>query len=139
MPLITALIACGDGSPTQNTSGADPTFGCDGNCPNASLTVDEVETIIAQSVSEAQSLDVEATIAVVDRVGNVLAVYRMGDAANRSVLVTTDQDRDSNNDGIVDVPNISPPRIDSGLEGIELPAPAGPLQNSNLDHFAAIR
>ena len=138
IPLVLTLVACSDGSPTQNASGADPTFGCDGNCTNSSLTVDEVQTIIAQSVGEAQSLDVEATIAVVDRVGNVLAVYRMGEASNRSVLVTTDQDRDLNNDGIVDIPNISPPRIDSGLEGIELPAPAGPLQDSNLDHFAAI-
>ena len=97
IPLVLTLVACSDGSPTQNASGADPTFGCDGNCTNSSLTVDEVQTIIAQSVGEAQSLDVEATIAVVDRVGNVLAVYRMGEASNRSVLVTTDQDRDLNN------------------------------------------
>ena len=35
--------------------------------------------VIAQAVAEAQARSVNATIAVVDRVGNVLAVYRMGD------------------------------------------------------------
>ena len=135
---VTALVACTDGSPTQNASGADPTTGCDGSCANTSLTVDDVQSIIAQGVNEAQALGVQATIAVVDRVGNVLAVFRMGDAPNRSVLVSTDQDRDANNDGIVDQVLLGDPRINAGLEGIQLPAPAGPLAGVNLDHFAAI-
>jgi len=138
IPLVVALTACADGSSTQNATGADPTVDCDGNCANTSLTVEEIQTIIAQSVNEAQSLNVNATIAVADRVGNVLAVYRMGDAANRSVLVTTDQDRDLDNDGRIDQNQSGAPRINSGLEGIQLPASSGLLQNSNLDHSAAI-
>lgn len=143
---FTMLVACSDGSPTQNASGADPTAGCDGNCTHTFLTIDDIQTVIAQSVNEAQALDVQATIAVVDRVGNVLAVFRMGDAANRSVLVTTDQDRDQNNDGEIDPDQSLIPRITTGLEGIQLPVSDGPLAAAqemleaepNLDHFAAI-
>lgn len=41
------------------------------------LTVADVQKVIAQSVGEAKARGAKATIAVVDRVGNVLAVYRM--------------------------------------------------------------
>jgi len=44
--------------------------------------------VIAQAVAEAQARGVDATIAVVDRVGNVLAVFRMS-AAAASVTVTS--------------------------------------------------
>jgi len=138
VPVVAALVACADGSSTQNSSGADPTNDCDGSCPNTSLTIDDVQTVLAQSVNEAQSLGVNATIAVTDRVGNVLAVFRMGDAANREVLVTTDQDRDLNNDGLIDPGTPALPRINAGLEGIRLPASSGALEGTNLDHFAAI-
>jgi len=45
------------------------------------LTVAEVQQIIAQAVGEAQARSLAATIAVVDRVGNVLAVFQMTNAA----------------------------------------------------------
>ncbi len=45
------------------------------------LTVAEVQQIIAQAVGESQARSVAATIAVVDRVGNVLAVFQMTNAA----------------------------------------------------------
>ena len=61
-----------------------------------------------------------ATIAVVDRVGNVLAVYRMGAAATRSVTITT-------------TPGSA--GISGGLEGIRLPVAPAPV---NIDHAAAI-
>lgn len=41
------------------------------------LTVSDVQRIIAQAAGEARARGAKATIAVVDRVGNVLAVYRM--------------------------------------------------------------
>jgi uncharacterized protein GlcG (DUF336 family) len=47
--------------------------------PNA-LTVADVGQVIAQAVAEAQAQKAKATIAVVDRVGNVLAVFQMNGA-----------------------------------------------------------
>ncbi|WP_439533908.1 heme-binding protein, partial [Polymorphobacter sp.] len=44
------------------------------------LTVGEVETVIARAAAEAQARGRPSVIAVVDRVGNVLAVYRMAGA-----------------------------------------------------------
>src|SRR6185503_303116 len=94
-PLLLALMllvaACSGGDPVATTTGTDPTGGCTGTCGGSttSLTVADVQQVIAQGVAEAQARSVNATIAVVDRVGNVLAVYRMGAAATRSVTITT--------------------------------------------------
>ncbi len=70
----------GTAPPPPNSTPGDT--GCDGSCVTAasSLSVAEIERIIAQGVSEAQANGVAATIAVVDRVGNVLAVFRMSGA-----------------------------------------------------------
>jgi uncharacterized protein GlcG (DUF336 family) len=53
--------------------------GCTGDCVTANLflTVSDVELIISQAVAEAQARNLKATIAISDRVGNVLAVFRM--------------------------------------------------------------
>ncbi len=48
--------------------------------PTETLNVADVERIIAQAVGEAQARGQRAVIAVVDRPGNVLAVYRMTNA-----------------------------------------------------------
>lgn len=45
------------------------------------LTTTDVEKIISQAVGEAQARGLRGTIAVVDRVGNVLAVFRMTGAS----------------------------------------------------------
>jgi uncharacterized protein GlcG (DUF336 family) len=45
------------------------------------LTVSDVQQVIAQAVFEAQARGAKATIAVVDRVGNVLGVFKMTGAA----------------------------------------------------------
>ncbi|WP_313801298.1 heme-binding protein [Sphingobium sp.] len=42
-----------------------------------SLTVADVETVVAHAVAEAKARNLPAVIAVTDRVGNVLAVFRM--------------------------------------------------------------
>jgi uncharacterized protein GlcG (DUF336 family) len=64
--------------------GDGDTSGCSGGCAAAApvaLSVAEVERIVAQAVHEARARGAPATVAVVDRVGNVLAVFRMTGAA----------------------------------------------------------
>ncbi|MFM1848566.1 MAG: hypothetical protein RL417_2040, partial [Pseudomonadota bacterium] len=85
--LVGAIVAgCGGGGGGEGgggdsrggSTGAD--FGCSGGCSNLNLTADDVRTIIANGVQGAESLGTAATFAVVDRVGNVLAVYQMAGA-----------------------------------------------------------
>lgn len=74
------------------------------------LSATDVGQVIAQAVAQARAGNAVATIAVVDRVGNVLGVYVMSGVA-RDVRVAS-----------------TPPgaaAIDGGLEGIVLPAAAG--------------
>jgi uncharacterized protein GlcG (DUF336 family) len=121
---IVLLAACSGGSSVTPTTGTDTSNpSCDGSCQNTptSLTVADVQRVIAQGVAEAQGRGTNATLAVVDRVGNVLAVYRMGDPATRSVTVTTSP--------LGDAP------VTGGLEGITLPVQAAVV---NIDHAAAI-
>ncbi|MES1195569.1 MAG: heme-binding protein [Steroidobacter sp.] len=121
--MISILLgACSSGSDTQSRVGTDTTPNCNGSCatPASNLTVNDVQTVLAQGIAEAQARNINATIAVVDRVGNVLAVYRMGAAATRQVLIST---------------NTTTP-ITAGLEGIRLPDTGAAA--ANLDHAAAI-
>jgi uncharacterized protein GlcG (DUF336 family) len=130
--VLGALVAgCGDGS-TPSTAGTDSTPSCSGSCASASsfLAVSDVQKIIAQGVAEAQARNLEATIAVVDRVGNVLAVYRMGAAADSAHQVVIASALDS-------VGGRAP--ISAGLEGLRLPLPSEPpLNGLNIDALAAI-
>lgn len=80
---LSILAACGGGggsggSSSGGSSGAN--YGCDGYCTNQSLSVDEVATIVRQAVTAAKGLGTSGTFAVVDRVGNVLALYQMSGA-----------------------------------------------------------
>lgn len=54
----------------------------------ASLTVAEVQRVIAAVVQEAQARNANATIAVTDRVGNVLGVFQMNGATTRARVST---------------------------------------------------
>lgn len=74
------LVACSGGT------GSDA--GCDGSCGTAgdALSVADVETVVARAVAEADARGVEATVAVVDRVGNVLAVYQTNGAGGELVI-----------------------------------------------------
>jgi len=79
--LGTLLVACGGGG-----SGSDASSSVNCSFPIASapqsLTAAETERIIAQAEQAAASVGTQATIAVVDRVGNVLGVYNTaGNAA----------------------------------------------------------
>ncbi|MBY6203784.1 heme-binding protein [Halomonas denitrificans] len=81
-----------------------------GSVTGPRLLADDSEAVIARAVHQADALGAVATIAVVDRVGNVLAVYRMNGSNPDVLLATTDPGR---------------PAIDGGLEGIVLPATVG--------------
>src|SRR5688572_32890707 len=88
--LAAALSACGGGA---GGDGGTPPGGCAGDCEAAApiaLTVAEVQQVISQAVQEAQARGSAATIAVVDRVGNVLAVFKMQGAAS-TFIVTSDR------------------------------------------------
>lgn len=83
-----ALGACsGERSGGVEGIGAGPTP-CTGSCQDtpSRLSVANVQTVIARAVAEANAAGVAGTVAVVDRVGNVLAVYRMS-GATESVRV----------------------------------------------------
>lgn len=101
------LASCGGGGPSSSggaTGGTAPTptptpppAGQVFNVPAAeSLSTAEVGTVIAQAAAEARARGAAATIAVTDRVGNVLAVFAMPGAGATAVIPSA---RDgSNND-----------------------------------------
>ena len=104
------LLSCGGGGggSRSNPVGQDPTpQPCSGNCADTStlLTTSDVQGVIARAVAEAKARNVNATIAVVDRVGNVLAIWQM---ARQRVHIATSLD----GNGVA--------RINAGLEGINL-------------------
>jgi uncharacterized protein GlcG (DUF336 family) len=107
-----ALTGCGGGSNSMSSGGTSPPppqstpdSGCSGFCANASsfLTEDDIQKVIAQAVNEAQAQGKPAVIAVVDRVGNVLGVYRMLGAPT---LVTITSNRS----------------VSGGLENLKVPS-----------------
>lgn len=83
--------------------------------PQAALTVADVQQIIAQAAGEAKARNLPSIIAVVDRVGNVLAVFKMNGA--RATMVTSKFNGEFNT-------TIANP-VD--LEGVTLPAEAGAI------------
>jgi uncharacterized protein GlcG (DUF336 family) len=106
------LAACGGSGNSGDDTGSSlppPTgnsdSGCFGQCANAQsfLTVADIQKIIAQAVAEAQAIGKPSTIVVVDRVGNVLAAYRMAGAPQTQ--------RISSERGLT-----------GGLEGLDAPA-----------------
>jgi uncharacterized protein GlcG (DUF336 family) len=103
--LYLTLAACGGGgSSTPEAPGVSTdSQACDGSCANASslLTVADVQDVIARAVAEAQARSTPATIAVVDRVGNVLGVFAMNGAPSTFTVR-------------------SRPNVDGGLEGVNI-------------------
>lgn len=101
--LLALLTGCSGGGGNGASDSTAPTVagaegdsaesiatGCTGSCANATtfLSVADVETIIAQAAAEANAQGALATIAVVDRVGNVLGVFRMT-GASREVTISS--------------------------------------------------
>lgn len=93
------LTACGGGgedpaaSPIVAGNNNPATADCSGSCATAAsrLVIADVETIIARAVAEAQARNARATIAVVDRVGNVLGVFVMNGAPSTVTLRSTSE------------------------------------------------
>lgn len=96
--LLALLQACGGGSGPENG-------GCDGGCSDATsfLSAAEVENILARAVVEADAQGRRATVAVVDRVGNVLVVYQMT-GASTSVTISAPYPREGGLEKISFIP-----------------------------------
>jgi len=88
--LVATAAAMLGGSCGGGGGGDDGSPACDGSCSNAGifLASTDVERILSQAVAEATRSGVSATIAVVDRVGNVLAVFRMTGALTTTLITT---------------------------------------------------
>ncbi|HET9482805.1 MAG TPA: heme-binding protein [Xanthomonadales bacterium] len=97
--------------------------GCDGSCVTASsfLTQAEVGRIIAQAAAEASAQGAPATIAVVDRVGNVLGLFRMN-GARTAVQISSQRGVVGGLDGVGGVENFVPGPPPRGLIPSELAA-----------------
>lgn len=130
--LATIVVGCsGSGNGTSEEGTAPAATGpCNGFCSTdnpQSLTVADVTQILAQGIAEADARGVDATMAVVDRVGNVLAVYRVN-GMPLPVLISSDPNGTEQSN------------IFGGLEGIYLPALSQPfpLNVAVIDDQAAI-
>lgn len=99
--LVALLTACSDGSVESS--------GCSGSCADATsfLSIAEINQIVSQAVEEAKARNASGTIAVTDRVGNVLSVFRMP-GADTSVTISST------------LPNGEPLKTNIGLEGINV-------------------
>jgi len=109
------VASCGGGSNSGSSMGTappppqpTPDSGCNGSCATAAsfLSVSDVQTVIAQAAAEAQAQAKPATIAVVDRVGNVLTVYRTSTTAPATVIVGSQRT----------------PAVSGGLENLAVPS-----------------
>src|SRR5947208_389675 len=90
------------------------------------LTVSDVQTIIAQAVAQAVASKVDATIAVVDRGGNVLGVFRMTNAPRTTLVGSSLSPRCA--ERVAD-PNIC------GLEGQPVPATLAAVSKAGTGAF----
>ncbi|MGE4609168.1 MAG: heme-binding protein [Myxococcota bacterium] len=81
---LTACLLLGGTCSSNNGSGSG---GCSGSCAQEFLSAADTERIVAQAVAEAAANGVEATIAVVDRVGNVLAVAQTPGAVDSKIII----------------------------------------------------
>lgn len=106
------MTSCGGGKETSAPTTAPPMAPLQGQAmysvPAAeNLTIADIEIVIAQAVSEAKARNLAGVIAVVDRSGNVLAVFQMhGTDSNPTI-----RRGPKNSEG---VPNV-------GLQGVEVP------------------
>ena len=100
------LLSCGGGDGPSDAGSGSGSSDCSGRCFDSStfLRVSDVERIIAQAVNEARARGVNATIAVVDRVGNVLGVFRMN-GADTGIEITSGRGVVGGLEGIAVIPD----------------------------------
>jgi uncharacterized protein GlcG (DUF336 family) len=118
-------------------------FGCEGtpdtpntgtaNTPNANfqaltpLTASDVQTVIAQAVAQAVASKVDATIAVVDRGGNVLGVFEMTKAIGKNTVI-------GSSSSPLCVQGVADPNI-CGLEGQPVPFTLAAISKAGTGAF----
>lgn len=104
--LLIAGCGGGDGDGAAPEVAAD-TPSCDGSCADTStfLTAADVQDVIARAVAEAQARNAPATIAVVDRVGNVLGVFAMNGAPATITVQTPGRTVDGGLEGVNIIPS----------------------------------
>ena len=109
----------GVGSPTPSpTATPAPVASLNYAVPAAeSLSVADVQKVIAQAVGEAKARGLPSVIAVTDRVGNVLGVFRMNGA--KATLITS---------RLVPGGLLNTPPIDA--QGLEVPAAMGAISKA---------
>lgn len=78
--------SCSGSRVGRSGGAASADFNCDGSCAGQNLSADDVRTILKRTISAAKFLGVAATIAVVDRTGNVLALYQMDGAPTTTII-----------------------------------------------------
>ena len=100
---LALLAACGGGGGGSSTSTSAPPV-------LQSLTSEDVRKIVGQAVAEANARNVGAIVAVVDRVGNVLAVYATPTAPNTVII--------DSGLGVTDGIEIHRPTVDSEAAAI---------------------
>lgn len=109
LAILLLCVSCSSGSraPEAGVDINTPPAGCDGFCADnaTTLSVADVENIIAQAVAEAQARNTSATIAVVDRVGNVLGVFQMNGAATSITVSSTNASIDGGLENVNIVPD----------------------------------
>ncbi|MHA4869375.1 heme-binding protein [Duganella sp. PWIR1] len=130
--MAAALAACsggGSNAVSPGTGGGSTPGSGSGSCftpatTAQSITAAEVEQVLAQGAEAASKLGAKATFAVVDRAGNVLAVYRMT-GAGTTVNILSGSGKNSAD---------SPQGLDglSGLIGSDLAAVAKALTGAYL-------
>jgi uncharacterized protein GlcG (DUF336 family) len=78
--LLVLAASCGGSGGAggaQSGGSSEANRGCDGSCPNSALSREDVSLIVQQAAAATAALGTAGTFAVVDRVGNVLALYQM--------------------------------------------------------------
>jgi uncharacterized protein GlcG (DUF336 family) len=104
-----------------------------------SLTVAEVKRVLAQAIQEAQARGAPASIAVTDRVGNVLAVYNMIGANRQFSISGTDCTVSLGGvpTGCIVVTSGDPNK--GGLEGVDVPGPVAAIAKAITGAYLSSR
>ncbi|MFV0472923.1 MAG: heme-binding protein [Pikeienuella sp.] len=130
---LALIVGCGGGggSETGSDDGAKPAAGTKfaGKIPfpaRERLSSADVQRVIAQAVNEARARRAPASIAVVDRVGNVLAVFRMRGAPG--FLLAEAETPRTINQGPLRGMNLVGAK-GSGLDGLAIPSTANASLN----------
>lgn len=117
LPLILIITACsGGGGDTTKGGDEQANLGCTGECSGNNLSKSDVRLILRQAITSARLQGVAGTFAVLDRVGNVLAVYQMSGALTESTI-----------NGQIGA--------SGGLEGVSVPASLAAISKAGTGAF----